>query len=218
VPQAQTSKRKVVSTLVPSTSQKPAARRKSATKRTSSDAVVILKSDHRTVEKLFKAFERAGVNALKTKRSLVDQMIRELSVHAFIEEQVLYPAARGLAAAHDDVLEAIEEHHIVKWELQELIGLDPSDEHFVAKVTVLIENVRHHVNEEEDELFPLLRANLPRKRLVELGAELEQARRIAPDHPHPRLPSEPSEHLLPDSVSTVIDRAKEAVKLVRSAS
>ena len=179
--------------------------------------MVVLKSDHRAVEKLFKAFEKAGPNALKTKRALVDQMIEELSEHAFIEEQVLYPAARDLAAAHDDVLEALEEHHIVKWQLQELIGLDPSDEHFVAKVTVLAENVRHHVQEEEGDLFPLLRAHFPRKRLLELGTELEQARDIAPDRPHPRLPSEPS-HLLPEAVTSVIDRAKEAAKLVRPAS
>jgi hemerythrin superfamily protein len=183
------------------------------------DALVILKADHQSVEKLFTSFEGAGDRAYKTKRRLVDQMIEELSIHAFIEEQVLYPAARSeVASAHDDVLEAIEEHHIVKWELQELLDLDPEDEHFEAKVTVLTENVRHHVKEEESDLFPLLRAKLSKARLHELGAQLEEARAVAPHHPHPRLPAGPSEHLLPDAVSSVIGRAKEAVKSVRSAS
>jgi iron-sulfur cluster repair protein YtfE (RIC family) len=145
-------------------------------------------------------------------------MIEALSVHAFIEEQVLYPAARNdVSSAEGDVLEAIEEHHIVKWELQELLDLDPSDETFTAKVTVLAENVRHHVKEEESELFPLLRSNLRKARLQELGSKLEAARAVAPHHPHPRQPSGPPEHLLPDAVNSVIERAKEAVKSVRSA-
>jgi hemerythrin-like domain-containing protein len=179
----------------------------------------MLRADHRSVEKLFKAFERTGTGANKTRRGLVDQMITELSVHAFIEEQVFYPAARSeVADAADEVLEAREEHHIVKWQLQELSDLDPSDERFSAKVTVLMENVRHHVREEEDEMFPLVRSQLPRKRLVELGAELEKAKRVAPRHPHPRLPGTAVEHLLPEAVNSVIDRAKEAVKSVRTAS
>ena len=182
------------------------------------DALTILKAEHRAVDKLFTSFEKAGERAYKTKGRLVNQMIEALSVHAFIEEQVLYPAARtDVSSAEGDVLEAIEEHHIVKWELQELLDLDPSDERFTAKVTVLAENVRHHVKEEESELFPLLRSKLPKARLQELGSKLEEARAVAPHHPHPRLPSGPPEHLLPDAVNSVIERAKEAVKSVRSA-
>jgi len=183
------------------------------------DAIAVLKADHQSVEHLFVSFEGAGDRAYKTKRRLVDQMIEALSIHAFIEEQVLYPAARSeVASAADDVLEAFEEHHIVKWELQELIDLDPSDERFVAKVTVLSENVRHHVKEEEGELFPLLRSTLTKARLHELGEELDTARAVAPHHPHPRLPAGPPEHQLPDAVTSVIDWAKEAVRSVRSAS
>jgi hemerythrin-like domain-containing protein len=181
-----------------------------------SDAVTLLKADHRSVEKLFDSFEKAGDRAHKSKRKLVDSMITELSIHAFIEEQVLYPAARQeIASARDDVLEALEEHHVVKWQLQELIGLDPTDERFVAKVTVLTENVRHHVKEEESELFPLLRKELGRARLVELGVELQKAKGVAPHHPHPRVPADPV-YLIPDAVTSVIDRAKKAVKSVRS--
>ena len=154
--------------MATATTQKQRSGRRAA--RSTEDALAILKADHQEVEKLFVSFGQAGDRAYKTKRRLVDQMIEALSVHAFIEEQVLYPAAQhDVASAGDDVLEALEEHHIVKWELQELLDLDPTDERFTAKVTVLAENVRHHVREEEKELFPLLRSKLPKARLQELG-------------------------------------------------
>ncbi len=211
--------------MATATSQKSGSRRRTATPSRrkaappSKDALTILKADHQEVEKLFVSFEKAGDRAYKTKRRLVDEMIEALSVHAFIEEQVLYPAARhDVASTDEEVLESIEEHHIVKWELQELLDLDPTDERFTAKVTVLTENVRHHVKEEEKEFFPLLRSRLSRARLLELGEQLEEARTVAPGHPHPRLPAGRPDHLLQDAVSSVIDRTKEAVQSVRSAS
>jgi hemerythrin superfamily protein len=189
-----------------------------ATKR-APDAIGLLKADHRSVETLFKNFERTGARAHTTRRKLVDRMITDLSVHAFIEEQVLYPAAKEkIATAKVDVLEALEEHHVVKWQLQELIDLDPTDERFTAKVTVLTEHVRHHVKQEERELFPLLRSGFDRTLLLELGTELQQAKRVAPHHPHPRLPVHPAELALPKAVTSVLDRAKDAVKSVGAGS
>ena len=178
----------------------------------SQDAIALLKGDHRTVEKLFRSFEKAGDSAYRTKRKLVDDMIRELSVHAAIEEQFLYPAARRqVERAEDDVLEALEEHHVAKWMLSELDGMDPKHERFDAKVTVLIENVRHHVREEEDELFPELRDGLSRKELLDLGAQLAEGKRLAPTRPHPRSPDEPPANMLVGAVAGVVDRARSAV-------
>ena len=118
----------------------------------------MLKNDHQQVEDLFRRFEQAGDRAYAEKRQLVDRIIEELSKHAAVEEQVFYPATRMTVPGTDDiVLESVEEHHIVKWELDELKDLDPRDERFDAKVTVLIENVRHHVDEEESEYFPKVR-------------------------------------------------------------
>jgi hemerythrin superfamily protein len=178
-----------------------------------SDAIALLRSDHRAVEKLFKGFERAGDTAYRTKRKLVDDIIRELSVHAAIEEQFLYPAVRReLSQAEDDALEAIEEHHVAKWILSELEPMDPKDERFDAKVTVLIESVRHHVREEEHTLFPKIRAAMSRKDLLELGAQLAEGKRLAPTRPHPRSPDEPPGNLLVGAVAGVVDRARTAVK------
>src|SRR3954454_6960376 len=112
------------------------------------DAITLLKDDHKTVEQLFKRFEKAGDRATTEKRRVVDRIIEELSMHAAIEEQVFYPVVRATVdKTEDEVLESLEEHHIVKWVLSELERMDPADERFDAKVTVLMENVRHHVRE-----------------------------------------------------------------------
>src|SRR6478736_867152 len=156
------------------------------------DAITLLKNDHRSVEKLFKRFEHAGEKAYAEKRKLVDRIIEELSQHAAIEEQVFYPVARATVPGTEDIaLESLEEHHIVKWVLSELDGMDPAAERFDAKVTVLIENVRHHVEEEEGEFFPKVRDELGRKALGDLGEALEKAKSTAPTHPHPRSPDTP---------------------------
>ena len=148
------------------------------------DAIVLLKDDHKTVEKLFKQFEKAGEDATQEKRRLVDTIIQELVTHAYIEEQIFYPAAREAAPdTKDHVLESVEEHHVVVWMLAELMKLDASDERFDAKVSVLMENVRHHVEEEEKEWFPQVRKAMGRKRLVELGEQLEKAKADAPSDP-----------------------------------
>src|SRR4051812_2801714 len=141
------------------------------------DAIVLLKNDHKEVERLFKQYEKLGSSAYKQKRKLVDSIIEELSKHAAIEEQHFYPTVRNnVESAEETVLEGLEEHHIVKWTLSELVDLDPANERFSAKVTVLIESVRHHVKEEEGELFPEVREAMGRKALRELGDVLEQAK------------------------------------------
>jgi hemerythrin superfamily protein len=177
------------------------------------NAITVLKNDHKQVERIFKQFERLGDGAHKTKRKLVDEMIVDLSVHAAIEETVFYPRTRWeVQTAEDVVLESLEEHHIVKWTLSELEKMDPSDERFDAKVTVLMESVRHHVKEEEEELFPEVSKRLSRKELNELGDELEAVRKIAPKRPHPKAPDEPPGNLVATAVSLPGDLAKEAVK------
>ncbi|MFD8500522.1 hemerythrin domain-containing protein [Amycolatopsis sp. NPDC059657] len=150
----------------------------------STDAIVLLKNDHKTVEKLFKEFEKAGPNAHATKRKLADSIIEELTVHAFIEEEIFYPAARSAAPdTKSHVLESVEEHHVVVWLMSELAGMDPEDERFDAKVTVLTESVRHHVEEEEDEWFPEVRKAMGRKQLQELGQRMLDAKPAAPRDP-----------------------------------
>ena len=177
------------------------------------DAITLLRQDHKTVEGLFKKFEKTGDGATKTRRDLVDRIIKELAVHAEIEEQVFYPAVRAeLPDETDLVLEALEEHHVVKWTLSELDGMDPSHERFKAKVTVLMESVRHHVEEEEDELFPKVRDALGRNVLGEIGDTMEQVKKVAPTKPHPRSPDEPPGNTLAAPAAALVDKARDAGK------
>lgn len=175
------------------------------------DAITLLKQDHKTVEKLFKQFEKATQPAQQ--RKLAGQVIKELSTHAAIEEMLFYPAIRGrLPETEDTVLESLEEHHIVKWVLSELEDMKPDQERFKAKMTVLIENVRHHVEEEESELFPQVRKAVGRKDLTELGQALEKAKKTAPTRPHPKAPDTPPGNLAAGPAAAVVDRAKDKVK------
>jgi hemerythrin superfamily protein len=176
------------------------------------DAITMLRDDHKTVEKLFKEFEAAGDRAFVAKRRIVDRIIEELSIHAAIEEQFLYPVARAsVPGAEDMTLESIEEHQIVKWVMSELEHLDPEQERFDAKVTVLIENVRHHVTEEEEDLFPDVRSELGRKELVELGERMAAARDLAPTHPHPLAPDAPPGDKVANGLAGIADRLGDTI-------
>jgi hemerythrin superfamily protein len=180
------------------------------------DAITMLRNDHKAVRTLFKRFEKAGENAHKSKRDLVDRIIEGLSVHSAIEEQVFYPAVRSaVEEAQDEVVESLEEHHIVKWVLSELEDMEPEDERFDAKVTVLIENVRHHMQEEEEEMFPKVRKALSPSDLRELGETMQVARKAAPTRPHPRSPDTPPFNLIAGPLAAVLDAGRDAMAKLR---
>jgi hemerythrin-like domain-containing protein len=154
----------------------------------STDAIVLLKNDHKELRRLFGQFEKAGDNAEATKGSLVKKMIELLTVHTYLENEVMYPEVRKLLPdLEDDILESYEEHHVADVLVSELMMLNPGDERFDAKTTVLIESVRHHIEEEEDDWFPKVRTGLGRKQLQEMGATMERKRTKAP-----RSPAQPS--------------------------
>ncbi|MFZ0667425.1 MAG: hemerythrin domain-containing protein [Acidimicrobiales bacterium] len=177
------------------------------------DALTLLKQDHKAVNSLFRKFEVAGGRAIVTKNDLAQRIVRELSVHAAIEEQVFYPAVRSeMSSSTPLVLEALEEHHVVKWLCSEIGSLTAEDERFDAKMSVLMETVRHHVREEESALFPEVREALGRKRLGELGEALEAAKTFAPTRPHPRLADTPPMNVAIGGVAAVVDRAYDAGK------
>jgi hemerythrin superfamily protein len=180
------------------------------------DAIALLKSDHREVEELFKKFEASTSRALKARRKLVDQMITALSRHAAVEEQLLYPAMRQrMEAQEEGVLQALEEHHVVKWVLNELVDLPAEHERFSAKVHVLMENVREHVREEERVLFVQMKKSFETAELKELGAALETAKKAAPTRPHPRMPDTPPGNIVAGAVAAVADMGRDLVRGAR---
>ena len=154
----------------------------------STDAIVVLKEDHKQIRRLFRAFEDAGDNAVATRGKIVKQILELLTVHTYIENESMYPRVRSLVPdLEDDILESYEEHHVADVLAMELATMSSDDEHFVAKTTVLIESVEHHMDEEEQEWFPKVRDALGRKQLQEIGAEMLNMRKTAP-----RKPSQPS--------------------------
>lgn len=182
-------------------------------------ALTMLAQDHNNVDDLFRRFEMAKEDDLAERRRVVDLIIEHLSIHAAIEEQIFYPEVRTIVEeANAVVLEGLEEHHVVKWTLNELEKMAPTDERFTPKVKVLIESVRHHVQEEENELFPLVREAMTNEALVQLGERLMAAKETAPTRPHPRTPDIPPLNLLIGLPVAVMDRAfkqgKEVVEKV----
>src|SRR3984893_11001580 len=114
-------------------------------------AIALLKKDHDTVKDLFDKFEKA--EGRPAKKKIVTQALTELKIHAALEEELFYPAVRK-PVGNDIMNEADEEHHVAKVLIAELEEMDGHEDHYDAKFTVLAENVRHHIKEEENEVFP----------------------------------------------------------------
>jgi hemerythrin superfamily protein len=179
-------------------------------------ALKLLKADHRTLERLFD--EVLATSAKSKKHMIVRKIVKDLSIHTTIEEQLFYPAVRdAVREAEEEVLEALEAHHIVKWVLSELERMTPDDERFDAKVKVLSKTVTAHVKDEEDRLFATVRESMDKKALRELGLALEAAKKVAPTHPHPRAPDAPPGNFVAGIGVGLVDRARDAVsRLARS--
>ncbi len=149
----------------------------------STDAITVLKADHKQVAKLFAEFEKPKTTTAR-RRAIVAECLELLTVHTFIENEILYPEVRAAVPdIEDDILESYEEHHVVDVLAAELAAMDPGHERFEAKFTVLMENVRHHVKEEEEEWFPKVRTALGRKPLSDMGARMLAAKERAPRSP-----------------------------------
>jgi hemerythrin-like domain-containing protein len=135
------------------------------------DAFNLLKADHRKVEELFEQLESASG---KRKLDVFAQIKTELDLHAHIEEKIFYPALEGPSETHDLTLEAYEEHAQVKTLLQQLSRARTANDEWEAKAKVLQENVEHHVEEEENELFKKAGSVLSQEELEDLGLRMEE--------------------------------------------
>ena len=177
---------------------------------TQPDAIELLTTDHAAVEQMFQQIESLPDG--DARNELIAGVVRELSVHAAIEEQVLYPVMRKeLPDGETLVQQAIEEHQQVKETLAAIERADAPaerDPHLVS----LIGNVRHHVDEEETELFPKLRASLASDELREMGSKLASAKKMAPTHPHPNAPNTPPGNVVGGAAAAVMDKARDALK------
>ena len=141
------------------------------------NAFQLLKEDHQKVSGLFQQLEPTTERAEKTRTELFAKLQQELDVHAKIEESVFYPAIKQAAETREIVLEGFEEHHVIKMLLKELEAVPVDTEQWTAKLKVLQENVEHHVEEEEGEMFQKARQVLSEDDIDRLGEQMEEEKK-----------------------------------------
>jgi hemerythrin superfamily protein len=170
------------------------------------DAII---TDHREVEAVFVELESGGGDP-QMRRELVDHVIAELVRHSVGEEAFVYPAIRralGDAAADHELTEHAEAEKVMK----QLDGLDPGDEKFTTLLRTLINDIRHHVTEEEQEILPKLVAACPADELDTLAEKFQQAKKTAPTRPHPSAPDKPPANRILAPGVGMIDRLRDAL-------
>lgn len=142
------------------------------------DAISLLKEDHDKAKKLMDELERTTERGVKTRTELWEKLLKELTIHENIEEEIFYPALREKPKAKDIVLEAMEEHHLVDDIVEQIKETPFDDEHWSAKFKVAKENVEHHIEEEETEMFKIAREVFSKAELEEFGRQMEEAKAI----------------------------------------
>jgi hemerythrin superfamily protein len=141
------------------------------------NAFQLLKEDHQKVSGIFQQIEPTTERAQKTRTELFAQLKQELDIHARIEETIFYPSIKRAAETREIVLEGFEEHHVIKMLLKELEAMPVDTEEWAAKIKVLQENVEHHVEEEEGEMFQKARDVLSEDEINQLGQQMEEMKR-----------------------------------------
>ncbi|MBB4906227.1 hemerythrin domain-containing protein [Actinophytocola algeriensis] len=148
----------------------------------STDAIVLLKEDHKEIRRLFREFQSAETK--RSKGAAMRRVVKALTIYSYLENECMHPELRKrLPDLEDDVLRSYEENHVAEVLCTELAAMTPDDERFNAKATVLIETVSRHFGKEEEGWFPQVREGLGRKQLQEIGAQMIKLRKKAPRKP-----------------------------------
>lgn len=177
------------------------------------DGLTLLEQDHRAVEALYERFKTVPRTDLTTRRTLVNAIVRELSIHAAIEEQFLYPVTREAFPGGADLAEhSVDEHQQIKKLLTAVDKSRPDDDGLDDRLDALMAEVTEHVGEEESELFPQLRGALGADRIRRLGEDLQTAKAAAPTRPHPGAPNRPPWNFLAGPMAAALDRAFDVLR------
>jgi hypothetical protein len=143
------------------------------------NAISMLETDHRKVKALLKELESTTERGVKTRAELFATIKGELTLHEIIEEEIFYPELKSHPKAKEIVLEGYEEHHVVDQLMGELESLDVADETWGAKAKVMKENIEHHIEEEEGEMFRQARAVFDKAELEDLGGRMDARKQAA---------------------------------------
>ena len=142
------------------------------------DAIALLKDDHDRIKKLLAEGEETTERAEKTRTQLFDTIKEEMLIHERIEEEIFYPALKQHPKAKEIVLEGFEEHHVVDEVMGELEATGVTDERWAAKFTVMKENIEHHIEEEEGDMFKTARQVFSNEELEQLGAKMAELKKL----------------------------------------
>lgn len=177
------------------------------------DAIQLLTDQHRKTEAAFERYEGLGKEATQERIDLAREIIEDLTRHAGIEEVAFYPTVQdALPGAADDIQEDLEEHQEVKELLARLDGTEPTGDDYDATMQQLIGAVRHHVDEEENDLFPRVCEAMTADELESLGDALEKLTHVVPTRPHPNEPSAPPANTLTGPLAGALDRLRDGIR------
>lgn len=185
----------------------------SATPTPGDDAITMLTNDHREVERLYDEFQAADSNDAQRRQELANQIIQELSVHAVVEEQYLYPLTADLVSNGEQMADhSLEEHQGIKDRLAELDDMEATDAGYEQQLAEVMATVSHHVEEEEGELFPQLRQSVGADRLAQVGDKMRRAKAVAPTRPHPSAPDTPPGNKILGAFAAVADKIRDTAR------
>ncbi|WP_449063957.1 hemerythrin domain-containing protein [Planomonospora algeriensis] len=176
------------------------------------DVVAVLTHDHREVEQMFTELERLSPSDMERRRQLTEKVIIELVRHAVAEEAYLYPAVRRAVPGGDQLADReLAEHAEAEKTMKRLEQTDVADPGHAALLKQLMMEIRTHIREEEDELFPQLRAHSDVSQLAELGRKVQAIKKIAPTRPHPAAPDKPPANMMVGPLTGLVDRMRDAI-------
>ncbi|WP_034273887.1 hemerythrin domain-containing protein [Haloechinothrix halophila] len=183
----------------------------STTQQFADDLIHAIIRDHRDLERVFSEIERHN-HSLAYRKDLVDHVIADLVRHSVAEEQFVYPVARDRIEDGDEIVDhEIAEHTRAERLMKELEPLDASDPRFDDVASQLIDDVRHHFEDEERDLLPALRSRCSEAELRDLGGKVIVAKDSAPTRPHPGMPDRPPANLVLDAGVSIIDKVRDAL-------
>lgn len=179
--------------------------------KTRNDVVSVLIDDHRAVERVFGELESHQGSA-EHRRELADHVIAELVRHSVAEEQYLYPTARKVLTNGDELADhELSEHAEAERTMKDLDGMDSTDPRFDELLGTLMSAIRHHVEDEESDLFPRLREACDENQLLDLGEKIVRAKEVAPTRPHPSAPDKPPMNKILGPGTGLVDKMRDAL-------
>ncbi|KAB8196747.1 hemerythrin domain-containing protein [Nonomuraea phyllanthi] len=179
---------------------------------TQQDVIAVLVTDHREVEQMFSELEHMKGGISDQAKTLAEKVVIELVRHSIAEEEHLYPAVRQHVPGGGKLADQeIAEHADAEETMKRLEGLEPGDNDFWPTMGLLMSQIRDHIREEENDLFPRLRESCPPEQLVDLGGKVERAKKTAPTRPHPSAPDTPPGNKLLAPGAGLVDRIRDAI-------